>query len=88
MRYGQPSIASRIAALHKAGCERIVLFPLYPQYAASTTATVNDKAFEALQVMRWQPALRIVPPYHDDPAYIEALAGSVRGELAKFAWQP
>lgn len=88
MRYGQPSIASRIEALHKAGCERIVLFPLYPQYAASTTATVNDKAFEALQAMRWQPSLRVVPPYHDDPAYIEALAGSVRAELAKLAWQP
>jgi len=88
MRYGQPSIASRIDALHKAGCERIVLFPLYPQYAASTTATVNDKAFESLQAMRWQPALRVVPPYHDDPVYIEALAASIRAELGKLAWQP
>lgn len=88
MRYGQPSIASRIAALQAAGCERIVLFPLYPQYAASTTATVNDKAFEALQAMRWQPALRVVPPYHDDPVYIEALAASVRAHLAKLTWEP
>lgn len=88
MRYGQPAIADRIAALHKAGCERIVLFPLYPQYAASTTATVNDKAFEALQAMRWQPALRVVPPYHDDPVYIGALAGSVRDELARLAFEP
>ncbi|MEI2299584.1 ferrochelatase, partial [Ensifer sp. MJa1] len=60
MRYGQPSIASRMEALQKAGCERILVFPLYPQYAAATTATVNDKAFEALLKMRWQPALRTV----------------------------
>jgi protoporphyrin/coproporphyrin ferrochelatase len=88
MRYGQPSIASKIDDLHKAGCERIVLFPLYPQYAASTTATVNDKAFEKLQSMRWQPALRTVPPYHDDPAYIEALANSITSHLAKLDWEP
>ncbi len=88
MRYGQPSIPQRIAALQAAGCERVVLFPLYPQYAASTTATVNDKAFETLQAMRWQPALRVVPPYHDDPAYIEALAASVRKHLATLAWEP
>jgi protoporphyrin/coproporphyrin ferrochelatase len=88
MRYGKPSIASRIAALQKAGCERILLFPLYPQYAASTTATVNDKAFESLQGMRWQPALRTVPPFHDDPVYISALAGSIRSTLAALDWQP
>lgn len=88
MRYGQPSIASKIDDLQKAGCERIVLFPLYPQYAASTTATVNDKAFEKLQSMRWQPALRTVPPYHDDPAYIEALANSITNHLAKLDWEP
>lgn len=88
MRYGQPSIADRINALQKAGCERIVLFPLYPQYAASTTATVNDKAFEALAAMRWQPALRTVPPYHDDPAYIEAIAQSIETHLAGLDWEP
>ncbi len=88
MRYGQPSIPQRIAALQAEGCERIVLFPLYPQYAASTTATVNDKAFEALQAMRWQPALRVVPPYHDDPAYIDALAASVRAHMATLTWEP
>ena len=88
MRYGQPSIASRIEALQKAGCERILLFPLYPQYAAATTATVNDKAFETLLKMRWQPALRTVPPYHDDPAYIEALASSVTSHLATLDWEP
>lgn len=88
MRYGQPSIASRIEALQKAGCERILVFPLYPQYAAATTATVNDKAFEALLKMRWQPALRTVPPYHDDPVYIDALATSINKHLATLDWEP
>ncbi len=88
MRYGNPSIASRIEALQAAGCERIVLFPLYPQYAAATTATVNDKAFEKLQKMRWQPAIRTVPPYHDEPAYIEALANSITAHLATLDWEP
>ena len=88
MRYGQPSIASRIDWLKSQGCEKILLFPLYPQYAAATTATVNDKAFEALLKMRWQPALRTVPPYHDDPVYIEALANSVRNHYATLDWEP
>ena len=88
MRYGKPSIAERMAALQAAGCERIVLFPLYPQYAAATTATVNDKAFEALAAMRWQPALRTVPPYNDDPVYIEALVNSIRTHLKKLPRQP
>lgn len=88
MRYGQPSIASRLEALQKQGCERILVFPLYPQYAAATTATVNDKAFEALLKMRWQPALRTVPPYHDDPVYIDALATSIERRLAALDWQP
>jgi ferrochelatase len=88
MRYGQPPISERISALQKAGCERIVLFPLYPQYAASTTATANDKAFETLAAMRWQPALRTVPPYHDHPAYIEAIAKSIETHLAGLDWEP
>ncbi|WP_077959743.1 ferrochelatase [Ensifer adhaerens] len=88
MRYGQPSIASRMDVLQKAGCERILVFPLYPQYAAATTATVNDKAFEALLKMRWQPALRTVPPYHDDPVYIDALATSIERHLARLDWEP
>ena len=88
MRYGQPSIPARIEALKAAGCERILIYPLYPQYAASTTATVNDKAFEALLAMRWQPALRTVPPYHDDPVYIDALAKSVENHLATLDWEP
>lgn len=88
MRYGQPSIPDKLQALKDAGCDRIVLFPLYPQYAAATTATVNDKAFEALMAMRWQPALRTVPPYHDDPAYIEAIARSIETHLAGLDWEP
>jgi ferrochelatase len=88
MRYGQPSIASRMEYLQKEGCERILVFPLYPQYAAATTATVNDKAFETLLKMRWQPALRTVPPYHDDPTYIDALAVSIEKHLATLDWEP
>lgn len=78
MRYGQPSIPDRLTALKDAGAERILVFPLYPQYSATTTATVVDKVADTLRGMRWQPTLRFVPPYHDDPAYIGALAGSVQ----------
>jgi len=88
MRYGNPSIPERLTAMHEAGCERILVFPLYPQYAAATTASVTDKAFETLANMRWQPALRTVPPYHDDPIYIQALANSVRTHLSGLPWQP
>lgn len=88
MRYGNPSIAEKLNTLQAEGCERILLFPLYPQYAAATTATVNDKAFDALKAMRWQPALRAVPRYHDDPAYIEALANSITTHLAGLDWEP
>jgi protoporphyrin/coproporphyrin ferrochelatase len=82
MRYGNPSIGRGLDALAKAGCDRILLVPLYPQYAAATTATVCDRAFEHLARMRWQPALRVAPHWHDDPVYIEALARSVRSNLA------
>ena len=88
MRYGNPSIASRLEAMQKAGCDRILIVPLYPQYAAATTATVADKAFEALSVMRWQPALRVAPAYYDQPAYIEALAGSLDEGLSKLPFKP
>jgi ferrochelatase len=88
MRYGNPSIKSRLEALKREGCERILLFPLYPQYSAATTATVCDKAFDALKDMRWQPAIRVVPPYYDDPAYIEALAASMREGLARLDFEP
>ncbi|MEK4033266.1 ferrochelatase [Methylocystis sp. IM3] len=88
LRYGSPSLPSRIEALMAKGCERIVLLPLYPQYAASTSASVADDAFAALMRMRKQPALRIGAPYYDDPAYIEALAASVRRELAALDFEP
>ena len=88
MRYGNPSIPSRLAALDKQGCERILIVPLYPQYAAATTASVADKVFETLAKVRRQPTLRFVPPYFDDPAYIEAVAISIEEELAKLSWKP
>ena len=88
MRYGQPSIASRVQALQDQGCDRILVVPLYPQYSAATTATVGDKTFEALAAMRWQPALRIAPPWHDDPAYIESLARSIEQGLARLDFSP
>lgn len=88
MRYGNPSIASRISALAAQGCERLLIVPLYPQYAAATTATVCDEAFRKLMQMRWQPALRVAPPYHDDPVYIEAVVSSLRAELAKLPFAP
>jgi ferrochelatase len=88
MRYGSPSIASRVEALAEAGCDRLLVFPLYPQYAAATTATVNDKVFDALKAMRAQPALRTVPPYPADPVYIDALAQSVRTHLAALDIEP
>jgi ferrochelatase len=71
-----------------AGCDRILIAPLYPQYAAATTATANDDAFRALAAMRWQPAIRTLPPYHDDPAYIDALAASLKASLAELPFEP
>jgi len=88
MRYGRPAIGDRLRALQAEGCERILVVPLYPQYAAATTATVNDVAFDALKAMRWQPALRTAPPWHDDPVYIDALAASIRQGLAKLDFEP
>jgi ferrochelatase len=88
MRYGNPSIASRIEALQAEGCDRLLVFPLYPQYSASTTASVNDKVFDALKLIRNQPAVRTVPPYPIDPVYIAALADSIRTHLAGLDWQP
>ncbi|MGN6817473.1 MAG: ferrochelatase [Sphingomonas sp.] len=88
MRYGNPAIGERLAAMKAAGCERILIAPLYPQYCAATTATANDKAFDALAGMRWQPAIRTLPPYHDDPLYIDALAASVRASLAALDFEP
>lgn len=88
MRYGNPSIASRIDRLREQGCDRILLAPLYPQYCAATTATANDKAFAHLAKLRWQPAIRTLPPYHDDPHYIDALVTTLRQDLAKLAFEP
>ncbi|QNE32660.1 ferrochelatase [Sphingomonas sp. NBWT7] len=88
MRYGRPAIADRLQAMKDAGCERILLAPLYPQYCAATTATANDKAFAHLATQRWQPALRTLPPYHDDPAYIAALKTSIEDGLAALDFTP
>jgi ferrochelatase len=88
MRYGNPSIASRIEALAAQGCDRLLAFPLYPQYAAASTATANDKVFDALKALRAQPALRTVPPYPKDPVYIAALADSIRAHLAGLDFEP
>jgi ferrochelatase len=88
MRYGEPAIGKRLAALKAAGCDRILLAPLYPQYAAATTATANDEAFRELARMRWQPAIRTLPPYYDDRAYIDALAASMRSALAALPFDP
>ena len=88
MRYGRPAIGDTLAAMKAAGCERILVAPLYPQYCAATTATANDAAFAALGRMRWQPALRTLPPYHDDPGYIAALSASITEGLARLDFAP
>ena len=81
MRYGTPSIPEKLEELRSQGCEKILIFALYPQYSAATTASVYDKAFDQLKAMRWQPAIRTVPSFHDEPRYIQALADSVREAL-------
>jgi protoporphyrin/coproporphyrin ferrochelatase len=88
MRYGNPSIPARLEALKAAGCDRILVAPLYPQYSGATTGTVHDKLFETLGKWRWQPALRTLPPYYDDTLYIDALAASVRDGLAALDFVP
>jgi len=88
MRYGNPSIEDAVKRLTALGCDRLLMFPLYPQYSATTTATANDKLFEVLRGMRNQPAARVVPSYFDEPAYIAALARSVRGTLAALDEEP
>ena len=88
MRYASPATPSRIAALQEQGCDRILLVPLYPQYAAATTATACDHAFRALMAKRWQPAVRVASPYYDDPVYIDALAASIRAHLSSLDLAP
>jgi ferrochelatase len=88
MRYGEPAIAAKIDSLKARGCGHILIAPLYPQYCAATTATANDEAFLHLRRMRWQPAVRTLPPYHDDPAYIEALRLRLEEGLAALDFEP
>jgi protoporphyrin/coproporphyrin ferrochelatase len=88
MRYGNPATGPAIERLLKQGCERILLLPMYPQYSGATTATAADEAFRQLMKMEWQPAVRVAPPWHDDPVYIDALANSVRDSLAKLDFAP
>lgn len=88
MRYGNPSIESRLGRMAKAGCDHILIAPLYPQYCGATTASVQDEVFRVLGTMRWQPSLRTLPPYHDDPAYIDALKALIERQLAALDFQP
>ncbi|MGI8570242.1 MAG: ferrochelatase [Methylocella sp.] len=88
VRYRKPDIAQGIVTLKEHGCARILVLPLYPQYAAATTASVNDKVFETLKAMRWQPAVRIAPPYFDDRTYIGLLATSLRAGLSRLDFVP
>ncbi len=88
MRYGDPSTGSKIEELKAKGCDRIVFFPLYPQYSATTTATANDQAFRQLMKMRWQPAFRTVAAYYDHPLYLDALAASVERAYAALPERP
>ncbi len=88
MRYGKPSIEDKLAALKEAGCERIAVMALYPQYAASTSASVYDDVFRALLKLRWQPAVRTAAPWHDHPAYIDALVASVKAHIKTLDWKP
>jgi ferrochelatase len=88
MRYGRPAIGDRLQAMKDAGCERILLAPLYPQYCAATTATASDRAFAKLATMRWQPAIRTLPPYYDSEPYINALRDSVEEGLAALDFTP
>jgi protoporphyrin/coproporphyrin ferrochelatase len=88
MRYGSPSIASRLEVMVTWGCERILVMPLYPQYSAATTATVCDEVFRFLMRQRRQPALRVLPAYYEDPYYIEVLASSLKAELRALSFAP
>ena len=88
MRYGSPSIRSKINELKDKGCENLVILPLYPQYAAATTATVCDEVYKTLMQMRWQPSLQIIPHYESEPLYIKALAKSIQKKLSKINWKP
>ena len=88
MRYGNPSIKSKLFRLKQKGCENIVILPLYPQYAAATTATVCDEVYRNLMKMRWQPSLQIIPHYESEPLYIKALVKSIKRKVEKINWRP
>ena len=88
MRYGKPPIAGALEKMKQDGCERILVMPLYPQYSATTTASVFDKTAEAMRKMRWQPTLRFLPPFYHNPGYIRALASRTRRHLALHDWMP
>ena len=88
MRYGNPSINKKIHKLHEMGCENLVILPLYPQYAAATTATVCDEVYRTLMKMRWQPSLKIIPHYESSPLYIGALVNSINKKINEISWKP
>ncbi|MDZ7684875.1 MAG: ferrochelatase [Gammaproteobacteria bacterium] len=88
MNYGEPSIKSRLEFLVGSGCHRIVVLPLYPQYSASTTASVCDRVFDAMKTMNWQPAIRTLDTWHDDPAYIDASVAHLRGQIDALTFDP
>ena len=88
MRYGNPSIKSKIRKLQEEGCENLVILPLYPQYAAATTATVCDEVYRSLMNMRWQPSLQIIPHYESNPLYIDALVNSINKKISEINWKP
>ena len=88
MRYGNPSIKSKTLKLKNAGCENIIILPLYPQYAAATTATVCDEVYRSLMKMRWQPSLQIIPHYESEKLYIEALVNSLNKKISEISWKP
>ena len=88
MRYGNPSIKSIIKKLQKDGCEELIILPLYPQYAAATTATVCDEVYRSLMKMRWQPSLQIIPHYESEPLYIDALVKSINKKISELNWKP
>ncbi len=88
MRYGNPSIKSKINELQKKGCESLIVLPLYPQYAAATTATVCDEVYRTLMKMRWQPNLKIIPHYESEPLYIEAIKNSIKKKISEINWKP
>ena len=88
MRYGKPSIKSKLEILKKQGCENIIILPLYPQYASATTATVCDEVYRSLMKMRWQPSLQIIPHYESNPIYIDALVKSIKKKTEEISWEP